>query len=129
MKSQKYFLLLLLCISLLACKDKKQYNDSNTELLKIHVDIDKKSKLPVFQKFDYVKLENNDNCLISGVSKVIPFDNKLFILSKIRDGIVIVFDENGKFLYKINKGRASNELIYPTDICINKKTKTLSVID
>jgi hypothetical protein len=114
-----------------ACKSKqnKQQSENQEEVFEISVNVNNKNDLSTFHDFYYVKLETNDSCLISGVVKVIPFDNKLFILTQFGDGIVIVFDEAGKFLYKINKGRANNELMYPTDISINESSKTISILD
>ena len=77
----------------------------------------------------FIKLETTENSLLEGVTKVIPFDNKLFILSSQGNGNVFIFDNKGSFINKISKGEGPNEILYPIDIAINQNTKTLCILD
>lgn len=77
----------------------------------------------------FVKLQTTDKSLINQVSKVIPYKNRLFLLSAIPQNSVLIFASDGTFLAKINKGRADNEIFYPTDISIDESREQLRILD
>lgn len=84
----------------------------------------------VFKNIDFVKLETTDKSIFDNVGKVIHFDNKLFICTTLERGVsVLAFKDNGEFIFKLERGRAPEETIFPTDITIDAENNLLLVLD
>lgn len=112
-----------------ACKT-KQAQDSRYGGGQIDIDITNTafvSDKPTFDIAQAVQLETTAQSVLGQINKVIPFDNKLFVLSFGYN--VMVFENTGKFIRSIPKGRGPDEIVYPTDIAINEKQKQLTVLD
>ena len=77
----------------------------------------------------FVKLQTTDEALIHNIARVIPWRDRLYVLTSVPHNDVLIFDAAGAFLKKITRGRADNELIYPTDISVDEVNGTLFVLD
>lgn len=126
---------LLACIcavalTLAACNPKSKYVPNEGAITTIEVDVNQVEgqEKPLFSDLKYIKLETSEASLIENVVKVIPFEDKLFLLTSL-GGNVAVFDTTGKFCYKLLKGNGPNEIIYPTDIAIDRRAKRVTVLD
>ena len=77
---------------------------------------------------DYIKLETTSECYICGFQRIIRDNNLLFILDNKKN--IFEFDIQGHFIRKIgSKGGAKNEYIRLMDIFLDKKEKSVNVID
>lgn len=87
---------------------------------------------PIEVKFDdyfsskkVVALETNENSIFSKIDRISFYDNKIFILDK-KLNSVLVFKENGSFLYKIkNIGRGPQEYSGLMDFTIDEKNRNI----
>jgi len=71
----------------------------------ITVDLNKPQKASLFDYFKHIELiplETNDDVLIANLAKILYFQNRFYIVEQPQD-IVLVFDEKGKFVYKVKK--------------------------
>lgn len=128
MKQTCIFLGLLLFFG--SCINQKEAGNPEVTILSINTD-DKSiiADNPALRNIRFVKLETKEECLLEDVNKVIPFEDKLYILSSLGNGNVYIFDNKGKFIRKLNKGEGPENIIYPTDISINANKKSLFVLD
>lgn len=119
-----FFLLLLFFV--FGCNE-KSVKQIPKETLKIFND-----NVPyedLFRKTGTIFLETNNNCLISKVSQLNLFSNKIFILDQNTKNI-FVFDTNGHFINKIgSNGKGPGEYIRPSNFIINRKDSLLKVYD
>lgn len=115
---------------LLSCNKKDTENVSIGQILTIDTEQESlKTDKPALTNISFVKLETTDSCLLEDVTKVVPFENKLYILSIPGNGNIMVFDMQGKFLYKFTKGEGPTDLLYPTDFTIDEDKKTIYILD
>lgn len=92
------------------------------------LDVSLATETPVFPEFDFVKLETTNESLLSGIIKVVSTDSNFYILSAL-GGDVMAFNKDGKYLFKLDKGRAPHEVLYPTDIAFSESARQLFVLD
>jgi len=128
---------ILLGVSLFfnACKGEKSSSkklSNGLKSLSIDLsDVSLRTDEPAFLDFDFVRLETRDESLFAGIQKVAISDSIFFILTKSGGPVmdVMAFDKSGKYLFKLHKGRARNELTFPTDIAFSEETEQLFVYD
>ena len=98
---------------------------------KYTVDIANKqySEKAALQVVDAIKLQTTKKSLINQIAKIIKYGDYLFILTQVPQNNILIFKTDGTFLTKITKGRANNEVIYPTDISIDEMNDRLFVLD
>ena len=106
--------------------NENQGSDSAVILFKDHR-VDRVN--PVFDTFDFIKLETSTDCLIGDIDRVVAHDGRLFMLTNPAMPEVLVFDDSGKFLWKLSRGRGPNETLSPIDIAIDEKENALLVLD
>ncbi|MDR1783172.1 MAG: 6-bladed beta-propeller [Dysgonamonadaceae bacterium] len=94
---KKYILLLLLV--LLSCSRNRNTIENVKE---INVGLNRNSiKASDFiEKFEVIKLETNDSCLIGQISKIQYIDDKIYLLD---NNSVFVFNKDGRFDKKLSK--------------------------
>lgn len=128
----KYHFILFIAFlyAFFSCSEKKETERIPCKVLSINIGNNVlQTEQPAFSKLRYVKLETRTECLLEDVIKVIPYNNKLFILSSPGNGNIYVFDDRGNYLYKMDKGEGPKEIMYPTDIAINELKSRLIVLD
>ena len=122
----KKIFILLIVAGFTMCKQKPQADDI------FFVDLDKPERVSLFDYFssiELIPLETSPDVLIAGVSKMIIYEDNYYIMDPLQQ-IVLVFDQNGKFLFKIDKrGRGPEEYLSLRDIHINPFTKNLELLD
>ncbi len=104
----KKVFILLIVVFFTMCKQKPQTDGA------IFVDLDRPEKVSLFDYFrsiELIPLETSSDVLIAGIMKMIVYQDKYYALDK-NQCIIFVFDETGKFLYKIGKrgGKASENM-------------------
>lgn len=116
---------------LVACNHKAT-NTIPGALKTMTINIDKKEEVELSYFIDsikYIKLETRADILIAKANKVGYFDRLYYILDR-NSNAIYTFDELGNFNFKINRqGRAPEEYVEIDDFTINKKTKTIDVLD
>ena len=124
MKISIYILAAILAIS---CN-----KTSNIKGKTLYSDLDHEHSIPtekLFSKIDVIPLETQEESIIRGIDKVMEYQSHIYILDR-RQKAVLIFDERGKFISKINSvGRAPNEFYLLEDIEINKFGNTLECLD
>lgn len=118
--------ILFIVISFTMCKQKPQTDGA------IFVDLDRPEKVSLFDYFrsiELIPLETSSDVLIVGISKMIVHDDKYYVLDK-NQCIIFVFDETGKFLYKIGKrGQGVGEYVFIEDFNINPFSGKLEILE
>lgn len=67
-----------------------------------------------------VKLETNDNCLISDLSSLVCYKDRIYIIGA--EEQVVVFDNTGKHLFSLNKkGEGADEYVILRDFYVDDK--------
>lgn len=126
-----YYIFIFTILSILySCGKKQDIKNTGTSVLSINTE-DKSTitDKPILTNIRFVKLETKEECLLEDINKVISYNNKLYILSSVGKGNIFIFDNNGKFIYKMKKGEGPEEIIYPTDIAINSNKNRLLILD
>lgn len=76
-----------------------------------------------------VRLEMNEHCIINHITKVIIYDDRIFVFDK-GNGNVISFDINGKFIARIgDKGRARDEYGEAVNFTMDRNKRLIFVSD
>lgn len=122
----RYYLLLLTLIAIMyGCHTKTKEGS-------ITLDVSKQESLPAEELFEsarIIPLETNDSSLIAIIRKLIRHEEKIYILDR-KLNMVMVFREDGKFLFRIDDiGRGPEEYNLAYDININPYTKQLDLLD
>ncbi|SFB24928.1 6-bladed beta-propeller [Algoriphagus aquimarinus] len=123
--------ILLFTILFFACgsKDVASSDESSFKIITIDVNADQKPEVgKIFKKAKIIPLETITESLIVEIDKLIESENEFFIFDKSQASI-LVFDENGKFLYRINKqGSGPGEYGRVVDILLNPFTDNLELL-
>jgi hypothetical protein len=83
-------------------------------------------KLDLQFETNLVQLESSDSCILSGIHCIDLFDQKLFIQDQYS---VYIFDTDGRFIYKIKRGKGPGELLNPVSMKIDRNYKQILVND
>lgn len=76
-----------------------------------------------------IKLETQDSAILGDVMKVIAVEDRLFI-SSWNHPAVLVFDREGKYLYKINRqGKGPGEYLTISDLMVTERPREVIVYD
>lgn len=89
---------------------------------------DEISILDIVDSISVVQLETNSQCLISNISKIIPVNDRYYIMDwKLHT--IFCFDKKGKFLFKIAKrGRGPEEYTYLDDFNVDPYNHQLMLL-
>lgn len=76
---------------------------------------------------EYLPLQTTDKSLVKSVTKVISFNNKIYLKNGFKD--VLCFDKAGKFLYGLGKpGRGPGEYTFISDYDVSTDDKKLIIL-
>ena len=107
----------------------------NTNSVRIVVDPDEihqnmdKQFASIFDSCRYVQLETRMESLLGNISKVIPHNNRLYILDKSITKSVFVFDIQGSWINTISRmGKGPGEYLEVTDIYIDPIDESLNLV-
>ena len=110
-------------------------NNIENNIFPIYIDKDKeyeKKRLTIQEigKVEYIKLETNDNCLISASFKLIGLyltDKEIFLST---DNSILRFNKDGKFINSIGKrGQGPGEIKLLSDYIIDESKKEIYIWD
>ena len=125
----KFVLTFSLCLPFISCKEKDQIDDANV----LQVSTEKvcmKDPKDIIKEWHIIELENVPEALIPEIREMSIVDNRIYCFSNELGGYVVVFDMDGKFLFKINhRGNAQNEWIELSSFFVNKEEKFILLTD
>lgn len=120
MKRFKYFVILIILISLICCNNSQIINDDSA------IDVELKDATVDFQDTSlikdifYVFLETKKECLIGSCDKILTKNNNVYILDRTSTNTVYTYDKNGNFIFKIDKqGKGPGEYIQMMDFYVD----------
>lgn len=121
-KMRKICLLLGLGLSLWGCKQDQHSTPATVQAIKIDVNSsDLQKDTYAFENFDFIQLELTDESALRSIDKVLPYKNKLYVLSA-QDPKVFIFSSTGEYLSSINRGQGPGEILFANDIDVYKDT-------
>lgn len=125
---KKIYILLSLFVSFVSCQDVKE---ANSPVEEIHLNINTTQELRLSEIADTIEvivLEQTDESNVGRVERLLPYKDKYYVMSSIgfSNAWVDVFDNQGKFIQKINKrGGGPGEYDDLQDIAINYRDDEL----
>ncbi|WP_172918398.1 6-bladed beta-propeller [Capnocytophaga canis] len=72
-----------------------------------------------------IPLETNNKSLIDGIYKIITTEEYIYIMDNFKDGGILIFDRNGKFIKRFSHGQGPGELSRLYDIDYDFKNDEL----
>lgn len=122
----KKVIILLVVTCFTMCQQKLQ----NDQTIMVDMDHPEKTSLSdYFRSIELIPLETSPEVLIAYISKMIIHGDRYYTLDK-RQSIIHVFDQTGKFLFKIDKkGRGPGEYSFIEDININPFSGHLELLE
>lgn len=117
---------LLFFLFTIACQNNRSLNEC------IYIDTNSNNStlqfFDIFSKAEIVPLETNDSSLIVNTDKIIYSNDTIYLLDK-KQSQLFVFDDSGKFLWKLDKlGRGPGEYLNIEDFVINPRNRNLEII-
>jgi hypothetical protein len=120
--------MLVLAFAIISC-NKKETKENVAGSIKITFNTANLLYEDVFKKTLIIPLETNSNCLISKISQMKIYKNKIFILD-INLNALLVFNMEGRFLNRIGSvGKGPGEYIRPRYFFISEKDGLVKVFD
>lgn len=131
MKVKTIFLISSCLLLFFSCKKISEKNNSGYK-----IDIDKVACLDsinistVYKDAHVIHLDTASYAMISEISKLAVYDDKIIILDKKARRQILVFNKSGKFLYSIGKiGLGPGEYTYICDFTYSSKDNLLFILD
>lgn len=125
----KLFFILFIGSLLIACSGKKKSDDSK---LGIVINLEKETPVYIsdlFESIDVVQLDNDEECLIQTINKIIFHSNRYYIFDE-KQQKLFCFDSVGKFLFKIDqRGQGPGEYVHISDFNIDPYEQTLLLLE
>ncbi|WP_042345502.1 6-bladed beta-propeller, partial [Capnocytophaga canis] len=72
-----------------------------------------------------IPLETNNESLVDGIYKIITTEEYIYIMDNFKDGGILIFDRNGKFIKRFSHGQGPGELSRLYDIDYDFKNDEL----
>lgn len=123
------FILFFLVFTLIACDNDNTQQNDDLSVIDIEASLTDFSVIPlskIADKIRYVKLESNENALITDkIRNIFLEDEKLFVCDE--ESYLKVFDAlSGKYLYNVgSKGQGPGELPFLSYVDINAQTRRI----
>lgn len=110
---------LIVCFLSYSCKESKE-----SSLLEIPVSQDVDSDFlysELAEDIQYIKLEDNNEAIISQIDKILFTDEKIYVLQRFFNPRIMVFNSQGEYLYDVgSQGGGPSEFENPYDLLINE---------
>jgi len=111
-----------------SCSDKKKEEVKGYPVLKVSLEETPTSFFDLFEKVELVPLETTKASLIQSIDKVIPFEDKYYIIDKWQNA-VFAFDEKGGYVNKIHRiGQGPGEYALICDFGIYESNRTIMLM-
>lgn len=84
----------------------------------------------IFNSYEFIALEaSKSSPLIGEITKIIESNDRIVIFDREITNSVFVYDLNGKFIFRTNKGDAPTETVLIEDFCIDEDNENLLILD
>lgn len=105
-------------------------NKQNMTIINVNTISDMIDASDLIEEVRYIPLETKKKSLIGYYRKILIHNDKIFIMDDISAEAVLVFDMDGKFLYKVGaKGGAPNEFYNLAGMSIDRQKNELIIYD
>jgi hypothetical protein len=124
------FIYILACIALCSCKS-TSHEESAVKTISVDFSKMKDSgkEKDLFSSYKIVPLETNDSCLIGEITKVVLWQDRIFILDFYKTVSVFIFDSSGKWINTISRrGQGPDEYVNLTDIFFDEEAQLLCLV-
>lgn len=109
-----------------SCSSKTKLKDCNERIVEAVID-NKNAKIhKIPHEISFIQLESNKDCYLSKVRNIEITEKYIYILDK--QGFFI-FNKEGKFIKRIQKGRGPGELIQPLSFKIDSHRKEIVIAE
>ena len=124
---RNFIVLLLLPAVFYSCKFSSKEKKQESCMIKLN---DTKQTVltheDVMEIKEWVALDSQDDAILGDISRIEAINGKYYLLDKVIQKCVLVFDEQGKFLRKIGKvGQGPGEYAQIVDFTVHKNTVTI----
>jgi hypothetical protein len=75
----------------------------------------------------YIPLETTESSLVSEIIHLLVTDSNIYIADRYRGGSVLIFERDGKFINRIEKGQGPAEILNLKDIDFDEKNQELVI--
>lgn len=130
MKYDKIFIFIILSYSLISCSTQEE-SYLKGEIVRVDP-INYASSQPdsLLKEINYIPLETLESSYIGEIEKIIPFEDRYYVLNGPIASSVACFSSEGKFLFKIQAiGRGPGEYGDLSDFLIDKENRHLELLD
>ncbi|WP_375585733.1 6-bladed beta-propeller [Cyclobacterium xiamenense] len=122
------YIYILAFIVLFSCKKEDNFENNLVSVIKFE-----QEKLinisDITQDLEIIKLESNENCILSGLKKIEFYNQNIYITDIIFNGVYI-FDKLGNLVSKFSKeGGGPGEYLVVSDFFIDKYNENLEILD
>lgn len=131
MRMKVFFPILSCLLLVISCKETHEITNSNYE-----INIDKVTYLDsinistIYKDAHVIYLDTASHAMISEISKLVVYDDKIIILDKKARRQILVFNKSGEYLYSIGKmGLGPGEYTYIRDFTYSSKDNLLFILD
>jgi hypothetical protein len=77
----------------------------------------------------YIPLETTEKSLVANIQDILVTDNHMYVVDSYKGGSVVIFDSIGRYVGRINRGPAPEEIRYVNGIAFDEKSNELMVYD
>lgn len=102
---------------------------NKAQVLNIDKNTDQTTLDQIYNEFECISLETNEECIFGSINQLILFDNKFFILDMTRMKKIFVYEQDGSFSHTIGKvGNGPGEYTNIEDFTIDEKNKHVVIL-
>jgi len=128
-----YFPIFVLVMTIILFSCSTETNSTTTGVETINIDVNKFKERGLLSDLiepkDFIALETNDSCLINTISKVVIFEETIFVLDR-NSQKIFRFDIDGNYLGRIGQtGEGPGEYLEIQDLAIDKENRKIYVPD
>lgn len=136
MRTCVLIMMVLFLITVIGCSERDRIGTSTKTEDLISIDLDELeigapiSYSELFDDIKFIELESTPNSLLGKISKVIYYNDTIYVMDKSVSKAVFLFNQDGKFISKIgNIGKGPGEYINISDFCLDKKDNRVMLIN
>lgn len=132
MKEILYIILIILSISCNSTKEKKEeVSVSNiTPILITDIETDYGKLSDFVKEIQMIPLEFTDDCILGEIEKIVMTNSCIFVMEKVNQKGIYVFNHSGKYLYRIgNRGQGPGEFINLSGFSLNEEQQLIYLYD
>lgn len=145
---KKYLFLFIVSFIIISCKNKQKklrYNEKEiaslglNDVKKTNINTDSITRInlnsfikdnsfnfgSLVEEIKFIPLETTNKSLLDNIRKIIVTNSNIFIHDDFKDGGIVIFDNYGKFIKRIENGKGPGELLGLYDISFDENENEL----